>query len=170
MRGRACTNGPIALQHAQPWSSELALEIPFTLTDLAAIVSERANASAEASYTRKLLDRGVEHCAKKLGEEAVETALASVTEDRERVIGEAADLLYHFLVLLQARGIELTEVEAVLAKRTGASGLRKRRLACRSPPSGSVRPWPWNSAPTLKSRPIACSPRAIGRRCALIRR
>ena len=74
----------------------MALEIPFTLTDLAAIVGERATASADASYTRKLLDRGVEHCAKKLGEEAVEMALASVTEDRERVIGEAADLLLSF--------------------------------------------------------------------------
>jgi phosphoribosyl-ATP pyrophosphohydrolase len=104
----------------------VALEIPFTLSDLAAIVSERATASAEASYTRKLLDRGVEHCAKKLGEEAVEMALASVTEDRERVIGEAADLLYHFLVLLQARDIDLAEVEAVLKKRSGQSGLAEK--------------------------------------------
>lgn len=109
----------------------MALEIPFTLTDLAAIVGERATASADASYTRKLLDRGVEHCAKKLGEEAVEMALASVSEDRERVIGEAADLLFHFLVVLQARGIALTEVEAVLAKRTGQSGLAEK--ASRAP-------------------------------------
>lgn len=109
----------------------MALEIPFTLTDLAAIVSERAHASAEASYTRKLLDRGVEHCAKKLGEEAVEMALASVTEDRERVIGEAADLLFHFLVVLQARGIDLAEVEAVLKKRSAQSGLAEK--ASRAP-------------------------------------
>ena len=104
----------------------MSLEIPFTLSDLAAIVNERATASADASYTRKLLDRGVEHCAKKLGEEAVEMALASVTEDRERVIGEAADLLYHFLVVLQARGIDLAEVEAVLEKRSGQSGLAEK--------------------------------------------
>ena len=104
----------------------VSLEIPFTLSDLAAIVSERATASADASYTRKLLDRGVEHCAKKLGEEAVEMALASVAEDRERVIGEAADLLYHFLVVLQARGIDLAEVEAVLEKRSGRSGLAEK--------------------------------------------
>lgn len=126
----------IALQACEPWELHVALEIPFTLTDLAAIVSERATASAEASYTRKLLDRGVEHCAKKLGEEAVEMALASVTEDRERVIGEAADLLFHFLVVLKARGIELGEVEAVLKKRTLQSGLAEKasRAPDRRPP------------------------------------
>jgi phosphoribosyl-ATP pyrophosphohydrolase len=115
----------------------VALEIPFTLTDLAAIVSARATASADASYTRKLLDRGVEHCAKKLGEEAVEMALASVSEDRERVIGEAADLLYHFLVVLQARGIDLAEVEAVLQKRSAQSGLAEKsaRVPDRRPPN-----------------------------------
>ena len=64
---------------------------PFTLADLALRVKERAKASAEESYTRKLLDKGVAHCAKKLGEEAVETALAAVAEDRERLISEAAD-------------------------------------------------------------------------------
>jgi phosphoribosyl-ATP pyrophosphohydrolase len=114
----------------------VALETPFTLAELAVIVKERATASADASYTRKLLDRGVEHCAKKLGEEAVELALASVAEDRERVIGEAADLLYHFLVVLQARGIELAEVEAVLAKRSAQSGLAEKaaRMPDRRPP------------------------------------
>jgi len=106
--------------------SYVALETPFTLSELAVIVKERATASADVSYTRKLLDRGVEHCAKKLGEEAVETALAAVSEDRERVILEAADLLYHLLVVLQSRGVELSEVEAVLAKRTGQSGLAEK--------------------------------------------
>ena len=72
----------------------------FTLNDLAARVKERAAASPETSYTRKLLDKGVGHCAKKLGEEAVEVALAAVTEDREHLIGETADLLYHLLVVL----------------------------------------------------------------------
>ena len=114
----------------------MALETPFTLSELAVIVKQRAAASADVSYTRKLLDRGVEHCAKKLGEEAVETALAAVSEDRDRVIGEAADLLYHLLVVLQARGIELAEVEAVLAKRSGQSGLAEKasRTADRRPP------------------------------------
>jgi phosphoribosyl-ATP pyrophosphohydrolase len=98
----------------------------FTLNDLAARVRERAQASADVSYTRKLLDRGVAHCAKKLGEEAVETALAAVGEDRERVIGEAADLLYHLLVLLEARGIALAEVETALAGRLSRSGLEEK--------------------------------------------
>jgi len=98
----------------------------FTLADLAARVKERAAASPETSYTRKLLDRGVAQCAKKLGEEAVETALAAVSEDRGRVIAEAADLLYHLLVLLEARGVTLAEVEAALAERFGRSGLDEK--------------------------------------------
>lgn len=97
-----------------------------TLYDLAARVKERASASAETSYTRKLLDKGIVHCAKKLGEEAVETALAAVGEDRERVIAETADLLYHLLVVLEARGITLTEVEAALAARMSRSGLDEK--------------------------------------------
>jgi phosphoribosyl-ATP pyrophosphohydrolase len=68
----------------------------------------------------------VEYCAKKLGEEAVETVLAAVGEDRDRVIAETADLLYHLLVMLEARGIALAEVEAVLAQRVGMSGLEEK--------------------------------------------
>jgi phosphoribosyl-ATP pyrophosphohydrolase len=98
----------------------------FTLSDLAARVRERAAASADVSYTRKLLDKGIAHCAKKLGEEAIETALAAVGEDRERVIAEAADLLYHLLVVLEARGIALTEVETALAARLSRSGLEEK--------------------------------------------
>ena len=98
----------------------------FSLNDLAARVKERAAASAEVSYTRKLIDKGVAHCAKKLGEEAVETALAAVTEDRGRLIAEAADLMYHLLVLLEARGVTLAEVEAALAERVGMSGLDEK--------------------------------------------
>jgi phosphoribosyl-ATP pyrophosphohydrolase len=98
----------------------------FTLSDLAERVKQRATASAEVSYTRKLLDKGVAHCAKKLGEEAIETALAAVGEDRERVIAEAADLLYHLLVVLEARGVALAEVEAALAGRLSQSGLEEK--------------------------------------------
>jgi phosphoribosyl-ATP pyrophosphohydrolase len=98
----------------------------FTLQDLAARVRERAQASAQTSYTRKLLDKGVAHCAKKMGEEAFETALAAVGEDRERLIAEAADLLYHLLVVLEARGVALGEVEAALAQRTVQSGLAEK--------------------------------------------
>jgi phosphoribosyl-ATP pyrophosphohydrolase len=98
----------------------------FTLRDLEKRVHERAKASADVSYTRKLLDKGVAHCAKKLGEEAVETALAAVGEDRGRLIEETADLIYHLLVVLEARGITLAEVEAVLAARTTQSGLDEK--------------------------------------------
>lgn len=98
----------------------------FTLHDLAARVHERAAASAEVSYTRKLLDKGIAHCAKKLGEEGVEAALAAVAEDRDKLIGEAADLLYHLLVVLEARGVALDEVEAVLAERSARSGLQEK--------------------------------------------
>ena len=98
----------------------------FTLQELAQRVKERAAASPDVSYTRKLLDKGVAHCAKKLGEEAIETALAAVGEDRERLIAEAADLVYHLVVVLQARGVALAEVEAALAARTGQSGLEEK--------------------------------------------
>lgn len=99
---------------------------PFTLQDLEKRVQERARASAEVSYTRKLLDRGLAHCAKKLGEEAVEAAIAAVGEDRNHVIAEAADVLYHLLVVLHARGITLDEVEAELGARTRRTGLDEK--------------------------------------------
>ncbi len=98
----------------------------FTLEDLAARIKQRATASAETSYTRKLLDKGIGHCAKKLGEEAVETALAAIGEDRERLIAETADLLYHLLVVLEARGVALKEVEAALAGRVPQSGIEEK--------------------------------------------
>ena len=94
----------------------------FTLADLESRVHERAKASAADSYTRALLDKGVAHCAKKLGEEAIETAMAAVQDDKGRLVAEAADLLYHLLVVLEARGVTLAEVEAVLATRTAQSG------------------------------------------------
>jgi phosphoribosyl-ATP pyrophosphohydrolase len=98
----------------------------FTLADLERRVRERALAPAESSYTRQLLDKGTAHCAKKFGEEAFETALAAVGEDRERLIGEAADLLYHLLVVLRSRDVTLAEVEAALAKRQAQSGLQEK--------------------------------------------
>ena len=98
----------------------------FTLADLEKRVHERAKASAKESYTRALLDKGVAHCAKKLGEEAIETAMAAVQDDKGHLIAEAADLLYHLLVLLEARGITLGEVEAVLEQRTAQSGHQEK--------------------------------------------
>ena len=94
----------------------------FTLSELERRVQERAGASAAESYTRTLLDKGINHCARKLGEEATETVIAAVQEDRTRLIAEAGDLLYHLLVVLQARGVTLAEVEAGLEKRTAQSG------------------------------------------------
>src|SRR5499427_5503375 len=94
----------------------------FTLADLEKRVRERAQASAAESYTRALIDKGIAHCAKKLGEEAIETGLAAVQEDDSRLVAEAADLLYHLLVLLEARGVTLAQVEAALEKRTAQSG------------------------------------------------
>lgn len=98
----------------------------FTLADLERRVQARAAASAQASYTRQLLDKGVAHCAKKFGEEAVEAVLAAVGEDRERLIAESADVLYHLLVVLQARGVSLAEIEALLETRTKKSGLEEK--------------------------------------------
>ena len=98
----------------------------FTIYDLERRVHERAQASPDVSYTRKLLDRGVAQCAKKLGEEAIEVALAAVGEERDRLIAEASDLIYHLLVLLKARGIALAEVEQALAARTAQSGLDEK--------------------------------------------
>jgi phosphoribosyl-ATP pyrophosphohydrolase len=98
----------------------------FTIHDLAAIVDARAASGGEASYTRKLLDKGAEHCAKKFGEEAVETVIATIENNREHLIAESADVLFHLLVLLKSRGIRLEDVEAALAQRTGMSGLEEK--------------------------------------------
>ena len=98
----------------------------FTLHDLAATIDARAASCGETSYTRKLLDKGPEHCAKKLGEEAIETVIATVENDREHLISESADLLFHLLVVLKSRGVTLEDVEAALAKRTVMSGLEEK--------------------------------------------
>jgi phosphoribosyl-ATP pyrophosphohydrolase len=98
----------------------------FTLHDLAATIDARAASGGEASYTRKLLDKGSEHCAKKFGEEAVETVIAAVENDRGNLIAESADLLFHLLVLLKSRGVTLGDVEAELARRTTMSGLEEK--------------------------------------------
>jgi phosphoribosyl-ATP pyrophosphohydrolase len=98
----------------------------FTIHDLEKRVAARAQADAGDSYTRTLLDKGIAHCAKKLGEEGVEVVIAAVSEDRARLAGEAADLIYHLLVVLHARGIPLSAVEAILAERTRQSGLEEK--------------------------------------------
>ena len=106
------------------WSTKAMAD--FTLHDLEKRLRARAQAPADASYTRKLLDQGVAECAKKLGEEAIETVIAAVGKDRGRLIAETADLIYHLLVVLAARGITLAEVEGELAARTRQSGLQEK--------------------------------------------
>ena len=99
---------------------------PFTLPDLARIVAERAAAPPAESYTAKLLADGPERAAKKLGEEAVEAVIAAVSGDRANLTAEAADLIYHLLVVLQGAGIPLNDVMAELERRTARSGLAEK--------------------------------------------
>jgi phosphoribosyl-ATP pyrophosphohydrolase len=98
----------------------------FSLEKLAEIIAERARSGAGKSYTKELLDAGVEKCAKKLGEEAVETTLAAVGGKPEALVAESADLLYHLLVLLQARGVPLSDALAELGRRAARSGLEEK--------------------------------------------
>ena len=93
------------------------------LEQLACIIRDRRTASPEESYTAKLFAEGIEKCAKKVGEEAVETALSAMAGDRARIAEEAADLTYHLLVLLEATGTPLAAVLDVLASRFGIGGL-----------------------------------------------
>jgi phosphoribosyl-AMP cyclohydrolase / phosphoribosyl-ATP pyrophosphohydrolase len=81
-------------------------------------ISERAAERPEGSYTAKLLDEGIGKCAQKVGEEAVEVVTAALSESDERVVSEAADLVYHLYVLLAARGIDIDAVEDELARRS----------------------------------------------------
>ena len=98
----------------------------FTLAELAKIIAERAGSGDPGSYTAKLVGDGVDRVAKKFGEEAVEAALAAVGGDDAHLTAEAADVLYHLLVLLQARKIPLTDVMAELKKRTAQTGLAEK--------------------------------------------
>jgi phosphoribosyl-ATP pyrophosphohydrolase len=97
-----------------------------TLADLADAIASRRGDSPGQSYTAKLLSQGVEKCAKKFGEEAVELALACMTQDKTHVAAEAADVLYHLLVLLEASDVQLSEVMQELERRKGTSGLAEK--------------------------------------------
>ncbi|HVM78979.1 MAG TPA: phosphoribosyl-ATP diphosphatase [Stellaceae bacterium] len=96
------------------------------LDRLHATLASRGEADPETSYTAKLLRAGPERAAQKLGEEALETALAAASGRRERVVGESADLLYHLLVLWIATGVTPAEVWEELARREGRSGLAEK--------------------------------------------
>ena len=97
-----------------------------TLTRLAAAIAARRGEASAKSYTRQLLDAGPARCAKKFGEEAVETILAALDPDPAHLKAEAADTLYHLLVLLESRGVALADVLAVLEGRMGTSGLDEK--------------------------------------------
>ncbi len=94
----------------------------FTLADLAALIDRRAGADAASSYTATLLARGRDHCARKFGEEAVEAIVAAVAGDNAALTAEAADVLYHLMVLLKAAGVPAEAVMAELALRTAQGG------------------------------------------------
>jgi phosphoribosyl-ATP pyrophosphohydrolase len=98
----------------------------FTLSDLEKIVDERSKASPEESWTAKLFAAGQPKAAKKLGEEAVEVVMAAVTNDRENLTYEAADLLYHLIVVLKIADIPLQNVLSELERRTTQSGLQEK--------------------------------------------
>ncbi|MEO8685594.1 MAG: phosphoribosyl-ATP diphosphatase [Devosia sp.] len=105
--------------------------MPFTLEDLDARIALRATASPDESYTAKLLARGVEKCAQKLGEEATEAVIAGVTANKNELTKEAGDVLFHLLVLLRAADVPLSAVMAELDARQAQSGLAEK--AARKP-------------------------------------
>jgi phosphoribosyl-ATP pyrophosphohydrolase len=104
------------------------------LQRLAAIIDARRGERASQSYTRELLDAGPERCAKKLGEEAIETVIAALGTDTHALTREAADLLYHLLVLLASKRVPLADVLAELDSRVGTSGLAEKAARGKAPP------------------------------------
>lgn len=114
--GPACHRGTRTCFEPNPFGPDPArLELGW----LAAVLEERRGADPATSYTARLLQSGIERIAQKVGEEGVETAIAAVAGRRDRVVSEAADLLYHLLVLLQASGVEPGEVAEELLRRHG---------------------------------------------------
>jgi phosphoribosyl-ATP pyrophosphohydrolase len=97
-----------------------------TLSRLAATIDARKGADPDSSWTAKLLAKGPEKCAEKFGEEAVEAIIEAVKGDRTRLTSEAADVLYHLLVMLAARDVTLADVLAELERREGTSGIAEK--------------------------------------------
>jgi phosphoribosyl-ATP pyrophosphohydrolase len=97
-----------------------------TLDDLFATIKARQTADPASSWTAQLLDKGPEKCAEKFGEEAIEAIIEAVKGDRAALTREAADVLYHFLVMLAACDVSLEEVRAELASRQSQSGLAEK--------------------------------------------
>ncbi len=97
-----------------------------TLNDLALTIAARAKADPDSSWTAKLLAKGPEKCAEKFGEEAIEAIIEAVKDNRDGLISESADVLFHLLVMLQSRGVQLNEVLAELDRRQGTSGIAEK--------------------------------------------
>ena len=97
-----------------------------TLNTLFKTIEARRNAEPSSSHTAKLLSKGPAKCAEKFGEEAVEAIVACATDDRENLVYEAGDVVYHLMVMLAARGIDWSEVEGELARRAGISGIAEK--------------------------------------------
>jgi len=104
------------------------------LQRLAATIEARRGDQASKSYTKELLDAGVERCAKKLGEEATETIIAALGNDVGTLTREAADVLYHLLVLLASKQVPLAAVLAELDRRMGTSGLAEKAARGKTSP------------------------------------
>src|SRR6476661_10730414 len=98
----------------------------FSLSDLEKIVHERAHSGDPDSWTAKLFARGIDKAAQKLGEEAVETVIAAVKGDKQALVSESADLIYHWLVVLGLSGVPLSDVLKELESRTGRSGIAEK--------------------------------------------
>ena len=114
----------------------------FTLNSLEKIIAERAGVTDGSSYTATLISCGVEKCAQKMGEEAVETAIAAAVRDRTELTKESADLLYHLMVVLNVSGIALKDVMSELDRRTSQSGIAEK----------AARPQPARPAPKKSSK------------------
>jgi phosphoribosyl-ATP pyrophosphohydrolase len=97
-----------------------------TIGQLAATIAERRSSAADQSYTRKLLDGGPEFCARKFGEEAIEVVIAALGQSDEALAGEAADAVYHLIVLMESRRIPWQSVTGILAARMGTSGIAEK--------------------------------------------
>ncbi len=97
-----------------------------TLDDLFATIEARKGGDPESSWTAKLLSKGPEKCAEKFGEEAIEAIIEAVKGDNDRLTSEAADVLYHLLVMLASRDVALSDVLAELARRQGTSGIAEK--------------------------------------------
>lgn len=96
------------------------------LHDLFHTIQSRKGADPKSSWTAKLFAKGPEKCAEKFGEEAIEAIIEAVKNDREKLIGEAADVMYHYMVMLASRDVTLADVEQELTKRTKQSGIDEK--------------------------------------------